>query len=196
MIQDLLLIVQEQLKPNGEEAYDRIERELAMASAHLGCPNPYLALESVTGVKAVWWLNSFVSDADQQRVMQAYEQNTALMAELVRLAQPKAALTEPPVTILTRWRDDLSRGGAWSITGARFVVIAVTNDDGESDGSVFESPDGRRFMFTPSATRDEADRLAASVGSGARVFAVRPAWSFPTEAWVAADPQFWRPPER
>jgi hypothetical protein len=189
----VLLIVQERLKPNSVRAYDRNEREIARASARLKSPHPYFALESVSGAKEVWWLNAFESQAHKARVMQAYESNRELAMELRRLGGRKAAFRyEPVVSIRTRYRGDLSHDHPWSVGGARFFVITVTNEERRFDGSVFEAPDGRRFVFAPAATRREAELRAARTGAQARVFAIRPSWSYPADAWVAADPEFWR----
>jgi hypothetical protein len=188
----VLLIVQERLKPNSARAYDRNEREIARTSARLKSQHPYLALESVTGAKEVWWLNAFESEGHKDRVMQAYERNHELTVELRKLGRRKAALRYEPVSILTRYRGDLSHDRLWSVSGARFVVVTVTNEERKSDGSVVEAPDGRRFVFAPAATRRDADQRAAVAGVDARIFAIRPSWSYPADAWVAADPEFWR----
>lgn len=64
--------------------------------------------------------------------------------------------------------------------------------DGKAGGCVFEAPDGTRFVIAPAATRGEADRRAAAAGPHAKIWAIRPAWSLPAPAWIAADPDFWR----
>jgi hypothetical protein len=188
----VLLVVQERLKPDSVRAYDKNEREIARTSARLKSPHPYLALESLSGAKEVWWLNAFESQTDKDRVMQAYERNHELAVELRKLGGRKAAFRYEPVTIVTTYRGDLSDEQAWSMSGARFFVVMVTNEERKFDGSVFEAPDGRRFVFAPAATRREAELMAARTGAQARVFAIRPSWSYPADAWIAADPGFWR----
>jgi hypothetical protein len=188
----VLLIVQERLKPENVRAYDKNEREIARTSARLKSPHPYLALESLSGAKEVWWLNAFESQADKDRVMQAYERNHELAVELRKLGGRKAAFRYEPITIVATYRGDLSDERAWSMSGARFFVVTVANEEGKFDGSVFEAPDGRRFVFAPAATRREAELTAARTGARARVFAIRPSWSYPADAWIAADPGFWR----
>jgi hypothetical protein len=188
----VLLIVQERLKPNVARAYDRNERKIARAAARFKCPHPYLALEPLSGGKEVWWLSAYESLTEKVRVEQAYQRNHELMAEFRKLGARKAALRDEPASIVTTYRSDLSHGRPWSGGGARFVVVTVTNEERRFDGNVFETPDGRRFVFRPAATRRDADRQAALAGAGARIFAIRPAWSFPADAWIAADPEFWR----
>ena len=186
-----LLVVQERLRPGSEQAYARVESEIADVCARLGCPNPYLALESIDGPKEVWWLNAFASDADKARVEEAYARNTRLMAELRTLGQRKESLTERPRTLLAKHRRDLSGDACWRVSGARFFVVTLSTEERQAEGLVFESPDGRRLGFAPAATRPEADRTASLAGAGSTIFAVQPRWSLPADAWVAADPEFW-----
>ena len=89
------------------------------------------------------------------------------------------------------YRPDLSRGAAWTVAGARFLVVAVTRETPQADGSVFEAPDGVRFVIKPARTAQQADEDARALGHDARVFTVRPCWGVPAAEWIAADPDFW-----
>ena len=73
----------------------------------------------------------------------------------------------------------------------RFLVIAVTKGNPQSDGTVFESQDGVRFVVTAAKTRPEADTKLSAAGPDARIFAVCPEFSMPAAEWVASDPSFW-----
>ncbi len=189
---ELLLIVQEELKPQSVLQYARLETNIARECGRLQCPHPYLALESVSGPKVVWWLNAFASPAEKERVDQAWQRNEAAMQALRTLSERKKALTREPITFLTRYREDLSRAASWKMNGTRFFVVRVAKEKSPSGHSVFEAPDGRRFVFAPAASRREADRQAKRAGPGAQVLAVQPRWSLPAEAWIAADPEFWK----
>jgi predicted enzyme related to lactoylglutathione lyase len=112
------------------------------------------------------------------------------MAALTELPQRQAAFTEAPIEVFTSYRPDLTEGDPWLLGRGRVLVISVTR--GSGSGTVFEAPDGTRFIFRAVATREEADAAAANAGADARVFAVRPAWSTHARAWVDADPQLWR----
>ena len=57
---------------------------------------------------------------------------------------------------------------------SRFLVIAVTKGNPNSDGTVFESQDGVRFVVTAAKTRTEADAKLSAAGPDAKIFAVRP----------------------
>jgi hypothetical protein len=186
-----LLIVRERLRPGSGEAYDKNELQIADACATLNCPHPYLALASVSGPKEVWWLNAFASQEQREGVGSAYARNELLMAALQPLGKRKEDFREALTTAMTTYRQDVSGDAAWRIAGARFVVITVTSEDGPSVGTVFESPDGRRFVLASASSRAAAEDIVARSGPGATILAVQPQWSFPEAAWIDADPDFW-----
>jgi hypothetical protein len=188
----VLLIVRERLLPGMDRAYDRNELALATACATLECPHPYLALASVTGPKDIWWFNAFASHEEKDQLEPAYARNKRLMARLRPLARRKEGFRQALTTTLTEYRPDLSGGAGWRSNGARFFVINVTRDRPEAVGAVFESSDGERFLVAPANSRSAADRIAAQAGPGSVILAVQPQWSFPAEAWIAADPDFWK----
>jgi hypothetical protein len=187
----LLLIVREQVRPDSAEAYATNESEIAGACARLTCPHPYLALTPISGGTEVWWLSSFASREDKERVDRVWASSESLMAELRPLGKRKEHLRQALSTTLTTHRPDLSAAAAWQVDGARFFVVTVGAGDRQPDGAVFESPDGQRFVITPAATRAAADRVADGAGAGSLVLAVQPQWSVPSDDWVAADPDFW-----
>jgi hypothetical protein len=188
----LLQIVREPLKPGSDTAFSAIEEERARISATLGCPHPYLGAETLTGSKEAWWFNGYQSSTEQKQVYDAYEKNAALMAALQQSAKPKADLTLKPIEVFARYRADLSAGTPWLLGHGRYLVITVTKSTARLTGTVFEGPDGTRFIVTPSETREEADAAKAAAGLQATILAVRPSWSFPASEWIAADPPFWR----
>src|SRR5437899_4830615 len=188
----ILQIYRERLKPGAGAAYRSIEEDRVRICVRLKCPHPYLALESTTEPKEVWWLNAYTSDADRDRVRKEWEQNVVAVAALQQSAPAKKELTDEGTNVFATFRNDLSDQSCWRIGGARFFAIAVTGADGKPGGCVFAAPDGTRFVFTPASTRGEAGLRAAAADAGARIFAVRPTWSLPDEAWIAADPRFWK----
>src|SRR5215831_9855054 len=186
----ILLIAREPLVVGRENEYREIEEETARLSVKLGCPHPYLAMESLTGPKEVWWLNGFDSPEDQRQVAQAYEKNAPFSAALKKNSGRKAPVTGKVIEIVEQYRPDLTNGVPWILGHGRFLVIAVTKDRPAGAGTVFQAADGTFFVFSPARTRKQADRLAASI-PGSIVVVVRPAFSFPAKDWVAADPRFW-----
>lgn len=190
---NILQIFRESLKPGSEAAYQTIEDETARLCVVLECPHPHVAIAPLAGPKEVWWLNAFESEAARQRVVDAYVQNLPLMAALDRSSRLKAAITGTPIDVLARYRPDLSRGAGWTLRGARFVVVAISDHDITASGAVYEAPDGTRYILKPAGTREEADAVARSLAPGATVFAVLPQWGLPDAEWIAADPDFWKP---
>ena len=193
MLPQLLQIVRERLNPGAEPAYGEIEEKLARLCATGGCPNPYLALASSEEPREVWWLNRYDARAEVDRVAQAYAQNTALMPAMIVLAEGKKGLANDPIEVMTTLRPDLSGEAEWRVGELRFAVILETARPEPSEGVVFQAPDGRGFAFHARDRAEEAAKLAQSAGAGARIFEVRPRWSFPDEAWVRRNPGLWEP---
>jgi len=188
----ILQIFREPLKPGAAADYRVIEEETARLAVELQCPHPYLGAESLTGPKEVWWFNGFESQDEVKQVEADYENNAAWMAALTRNSKRKSVLTLPPVGVFTKHRADLSCGSPWTVGQGRFLVIARTKHDRPTEGTVFEAPDGTRFVVTAARTRAEADAKATAAGPDTQVFTVRPELSYPASEWVAADPEFWR----
>jgi hypothetical protein len=187
----ILFIAREPLVAGRENEYREIEEDTARLSARLGCPHPYLAMESLTGPKEIWWFNGFDSPEEQMQVAQAYEKNAPFSAALKRNRNRKAPVTGKVIEVVAQYRSDLTSGVPWILGHGRFLVIAVTTDRPSSTGTVFQAGDGTFFVFSPARTRTQADRLAASIPDSTVVVA-RPSFSFPAKDWVAADPRFWR----
>lgn len=189
---NILQIVREPLKPESEAEYSAIEEDSARASLTLGCPHPYLGVESLTGSKEVWWFNGYQTSAEQKQTYDDYAKNTRLLEALRQNSQKKANLTLDPIEVFAHYRPDLSVGTPWILGHGRFLVIAVTKSDRRIPGTVFEASDGTRFIITSARTRQDADAARALAGPESNIFAVRPLWSFPANEWIAADSQFWR----
>jgi hypothetical protein len=189
----ILQIYRDTVKPGKEAAYRAIEEDAAGISARLGFPNPHLAIESLTGPKEVWWLNSFASETARQQVVKDYEGKPTLVAALAEITLRRLGLVGAPIDILANYRPDLGHGQAWSPAGARFFVVTLTRGTLEATASVFEAPDGTRYFLTPVRTLAEAESTAAGRGGETRVFAVRPYWGMAAKEWIAADPEFWKP---
>jgi len=188
----ILQIHREALKPGSEAAYQQIEEDTARVQSRLGCPHPYLAIESLTGTKEVWFFNGYRSSAEQRQVYDDYARNTRLAAALQRNSKLKSSLTFTPTNTFANYRPDLTVGVPWTLGRGRYLVITVTKNTPRSGGTVFEAEDGTKFIVTAAHTRAEADAAGQQAGSQSKIFAVRPSWSFPATEWIAADPPFWR----
>ena len=173
--------------------FRKVEEAAARACAQFHCPHPHLAIESLAGPTEVWWLNAFGSEAERQHVSDLYASNRSLMAALESIVSRREGLLEVDEDIFVHRVAYEGPETHSSVAGARFVVVQVTTGDVVPDGAVFASEDGRRFAFTPAATRADADDISSRRGREARVFAVRPYWGMPAREWIDADPAFWQP---
>jgi hypothetical protein len=200
----ILLIHRDLLKPGNEAAYREIEGDTARLMREAGpltseqqvqFPNPYLAVEPLTGPKEVWFLTGWNSAADYEQVGHEYSRKAPapLVAALDSNSKKKAALTFQPISVFANYRPDVSRGEQWSVGRGRFLVITVTKLSGPFEGAVFETADHTRFVVMAAQTREEADAKALAAGPEAKVFAVRPYWTRPAREWVSPDPAFWQP---
>jgi hypothetical protein len=182
----------DRLEPGVEAAYGKNEEDIARGCARLKCPHAYLGVESLTGPKEVWWFNAYSSEADKESVARAWQRNTDALAALRPLSQRKRAWTSEPKSFFATYRDEPGPASCWRMAGARYFLIASAQNGRRAAGCLFDVPDGTPLVITPVKTRREATLQAAAAGGDARVFAVRPSWSFPAKAWVEADPGFWR----
>ena len=185
-----MYIYRDSLRHGVDAAYRAIEDEGAQICADRRCPNPYIAMESLAGVREAWWINMFTSEADTARVANIYATDTALARAMGDIARRKATLIGTPVQGFAVYRPDLSRGSGWSIAGARFIVAKVTRARRPATGSVWITPDSTQYVLQTFRTRQEAEVVART--NGGRVFAVRPNWSMPDSEWVQADREFWK----
>ena len=185
-----LYIYRDSLKHGVDSAFRAIEQDAAQICANFRCPNPYLALESLSGPHEVWWINAFSTAADTSRVVKAYAANRPLMDALGTIAKRKAAMIGTPIQGYAVLRPELRRGPRWSVGGARFVAVTVTRTRQPTDGTAWEMADSTLYFLRP--VRAYRDAAALARRDGGRVFAVRPNLSMPAPEWVASDPEFWR----
>jgi len=192
----ILYISREFWKPGHEATLRQIEAEAARICIGLGVPHPYLGIESLTSPKEVWYINGFASAEELKQVTEAYGKKPELLAAMNRFAQQRREFqSQPNIEKTATHRPELSRGPEWVVGEDRFLVIAVTKGDPHSDGTVFETQDGLRFIMTAAKTRAEADAKLSAAGPDAKIFAVHPEFSMPAAQWVASDPSFWDPKE-
>jgi len=187
----ILQIHRETVRPGSEAAFRRVEREIALTCARLGCPHPYLSLESLTGQPEIWFLNGYASEAERKTVADGYAKSATLMSALGKLGSEKAALIDTSIEVLAEYTPGSGRGPSWVLGQGRFLVVLIAKGESRAQGTVFEAPDGTRFTFEPFRTRGDADAAATHAGQDARVLAVRPEWSLPDTSWIARDPELW-----
>ena len=86
----------------------RIEEAAARFCAKAGCPNPYLAISSITGPNEAWWINGFDSIDAMEKVWRDYAGNQEISQELNAVAEKKADLAFPGDQLVARFRDEMS----------------------------------------------------------------------------------------
>ena len=181
----ILLIYREFWKPGHETDLNRIEAEAARVCIGLGCPHPYLGIESLSDSKEVWYMNGFASSMEVHEVTQAYNANPALMAAMGRFNQERDPFrARPDWQGFVHLRPELSRGVPWSMGQAPLMTIAVTGPGPCPEGTVFEAEDGTRFTIAAAKTRAEADAKLVSAGPDARIFTYRADFSMPAPEWM------------
>jgi len=92
-----MYIYRDSLKAGVDSAYCVIEDDGPQIGADFHCPNPYLALESLSGPHEAWWVNAFTTDADTARVVHAYATNRPLAEALGAIAKRKKTVIGTPV---------------------------------------------------------------------------------------------------
>jgi hypothetical protein len=186
-----LLIVREWLHPGSLQAYNENELKLATACATLNCPHPYLALTAVDEPTEVWWLNAFASVEQRDALNDSYARNEPLMVVLIPLGKRKEDFRAALTTSVAKHVPALSGDVAFQVAGARFIVVRTRTNPLELSGAVFETGDGKWLTVGTTATLEAAETLASRFGSDTTILSIQPQWSFPDQAWVRADPEFW-----
>ena len=79
------------------------------------------------------------------------------------------------------------------LAGARFVVVTMTTGDSDVEGAVFAAARRHPASSFQRSPLGRTRRPRRSIGPDTRLFAVRPYWGMPARAWIAADPEFWKP---
>jgi hypothetical protein len=194
----VLLLVREILRPDSAAVYATNEATIAQLCVQLKCPHPYVALTPRATHETpteVWWLNTFASPDDEERVSRAWESVPEVLAQLRPLGDRKEGLRRTIGTTRLTYREDLSAETSLDLAGARFVVIAVDtgHPSRRAHAVAFASPDSEFIAIQTARTLAAADSLATRMGAAARIFDVQPRWSFPSARWVSTDPTFWRP---
>ncbi|HET6960340.1 MAG TPA: hypothetical protein VFI56_27320 [Vicinamibacterales bacterium] len=187
-----LLIARERLRPGSADAYNENEIQIATACATLNGPHPYLALVCPVDPAEVWWVNAFASEVERDGLGEAYARNEPLMTRIAPLGKRKEDFRETFTTIALTRHPDVDGRESLQIAGARYLIVSTSKDAKTSRSvAVFKAPDGESFTIATAATRAGADEAAARFDQAASILAVQPQWSFPAEAWVRADPDFW-----
>ncbi|HVO97375.1 MAG TPA: hypothetical protein VMT15_04880 [Bryobacteraceae bacterium] len=121
----VIYIYREQVRPGKIAAFTRIEEGAAQSCARMKCPNPYIAISSVSGPSEFWWINGFESNDAMERVQAAYAANQEIMKELNSVAESKGDLVFPAEVWLARFREDLSGAAGAGFVYSRYLSISI-----------------------------------------------------------------------
>ena len=121
----LVQIYRELIRPGRMGNLVQIEEAAARFCAQARCPNPYLAITSITGPTEIWWINGFDSADTMEKILHDYTGNDQIMQYLNGVAQNKADLVFPAVNLLARFRADLSVSSNTTFAYARYISITV-----------------------------------------------------------------------
>jgi hypothetical protein len=121
----LVQIYREQVKPGRMVNLVQMEEAAARFCAQAHCPNPYVAITSMTGPSEVWWINGFDSTDTMEKILHDYAANDQITQYLNGVAQNKADLVFPAVNLLARFREDLSVSSNTTFAYARYISITV-----------------------------------------------------------------------
>lgn len=119
------VVSREYVKPGKDLPYNEIETDAARICARMGCPNAYLAINSITGPTQVWWLTPFESYTHLESMASGYAANPALLTELARIVERKADLITPPELSYAEYREDLSHASGPDLPHAKYVSITT-----------------------------------------------------------------------
>jgi hypothetical protein len=186
----LLLLHREGVPEPHAAAYHTIEAGIARTCAELGCPHPYLALQTISGDPEVWFLNGFASAYQQEAVDRQYTANVRLMTALTEQSGRKAGLIKILGEHRASHRPERSRRNAWVLGRDRYVVVTI-GDEAPLEGVSFEASDGTWFTLTGAPDAESALALSASGVPLVRALEVRPAWSCPALEWKRSNPELW-----
>jgi hypothetical protein len=173
----LLQVYRDFPHPETFSEYAKIEEDAARIFAQLHCPHSYLAIESLTGPKEVWFLTGYKSHADREKVALDCANNRPLTAALGQIAARKSALTSDPIELFANFRPGMSRGPLWTPVHSPFVAITFTLLSLKVEGTVYETEDGKRLILKSAQSRTEAQKYATSPDT--QIFTARPQWSLP-----------------
>ena len=121
----LVYVYREQVRPGRMLKVVQIEESAAQFCAKAGCPNPYVAITTITGPNEIWWINGFDSAEAMEKTMHDYAANTQITDQLNMVAQAKADLVFPATNLVARFREDLSVSSNSTFAYARYISITL-----------------------------------------------------------------------
>ena len=217
-----LNLVHVRVKPRSSGAYASLEAQIVRAYERAKVKLHWICLQSPKDSNDILYLNLYDSAEGPDRAADIYRQAIEAHPDLVQLQQRLTELTQSSESTLTTRRDDIdrppsradfSRMRVLRVTTfqihpgqeGRFVRAIRTANHKDGAWLVYEANDSSTFLLitlkeTP-ITRADGPPIPRTLRGfknvdekpDSRVYAVRPSMSHVPQAFVAANPQLWRP---
>ncbi len=219
----VLNVTRVRIKPKDPAAYAALESQIVRAFERARARVYWIGLQSPKDAHEILYLNLFGSSDDLDRATASYRGAAAAHPDLTQLQQRVTDLTASTSTTLTTRRDDIDRATAEAdfatMRTLRLTTFQVQpGREGEfirairtanpKDGAwlVYEANDSSTFLLLTlkkgGLNRSDGSAIPRTLRHGkglylkseSRVYSVKPAMSHVTQAFVAANPQLWKPP--
>ena len=219
----VLNVVHVRLKPRAAATYAALEAQIVRAYERAKVRIYWICLQGPKDATDIVYLNLHDSPEAAEQAAVAYRDVLRQHPELVQMQQRLSDLTASTTSMLTTRRGDVDRvtpdtdfATLRSIRMTTFQVMpgregaflnAVrTTSPKEGSWLVYEANDSSTYELIaltrkaigrrdgPTAPRSLKRFKGVIAKTEAHVFAVRPSMSHVSQAFVAANPQLWRPP--
>jgi hypothetical protein len=218
----VLNVTRVRIKAKDPAAYAALESQIVRAFERARARVFWIGLQSPKDAHEILYLNLFASADDLDRATDAYRTSAQSHPDLTQLQQRLADLTASTASTLTTRRDDIDRAATdadfatmrtlrlttFQVQPGRegeFVKAIRTANPKDGAWLVYEANDSSTFLLItlkktslnrsdgPAIPRTLRHGKALYLKSDSRVYSVKPAMSHVTQAFVALNPQFWRP---
>lgn len=218
----LLNVTRVRVKPKDPAVYVALESQIVRAFERARARVYWIGLQSAKDAHDVLYLNLLGSTDDLDRATESYRVAAAAHPDLTQLQQRLADLTASTTTTLTTRRDDIDRAmtdadfatmrtlrlTTFEVRPGRegeFIRAIRTANPKDGAWLVYEANDSSTFMLITlkktSINRSDGPAIPRTLRHGkglylksdSHIYAVKPAMSHVTQAFVALNPQLWRP---
>jgi len=163
----LIRIFCERIKEGHETAHEAVEKKFAAAARKAKFPWGVLGMDAVTGPNEVWFIQPFDSFADFQKAWDAFDQSTAMKAEMETLGVQDGEQRVSGRTLLARYRPAMSYRATEAVANLprmRYVQVLAIHVKPGYDSTVHEV--ARIGIAALEKANDERPLLTYQVISG------------------------------
>jgi hypothetical protein len=218
----VLNVTRVRIKSKDPAAYAALESQIVRAFERARARVYWIGLQSPKDTHDILYLNLFNSTDDLSHATESYRTSAAAHPDLTQLQQRLSDLTASTSSMLTTRREDIQRAATDADFATMRTVRLTTfqvqpGREGEfirairtanaKDGAwlVYEATDSSTFLLITlkksSLNRGDGPAIPRTLRHGkglylksdSRIYAVKPSMSHVTQAFVAANPQLWKP---